>query len=338
MLTRNWLNNLFCFKSLKKSLAHAGLFYFLLAASFSLSGCDLFSRRIFTRTVLQIQDEKLSLQDFSKLLAKKLKSLDPLSAKDPAIVKKFKDRIISDFIIDSLIQVWFSESKLSLNKTIIDQTILGVTKNYPSDSAFRTSLAEEDLSYDDWARGVQLALKRQLLFKELQKKTDPISDLDIKNFYESNRPRFFQKESVLAKSILISDENQSDVIKKLYKKNSFEKLIAEYSIENPKPKDGIYAWVEIGSSADLDILFTNKKNELIGPVKMNEGLRMFKVTQRKPARQKLLEDVSDQIKNEILSLRESARFSAWLDEQIKRYTVYKNTLAIDAISVETRED
>lgn len=338
MLTRNWLNNLFAFKNIKKSLAHAGLFCFLSASTFALFGCDLLSRRVFTKTVIQIQNEKLSLQDFSKLLAKKLKNLDPLSAKDPTIVKKFKDRITSDFIVDSLIRIWFAESKLSLDKIVLDQNILDVTKNYPSDSAFRTALAEEDLSYDDWAQGVQLALKRQLLFKQLQKKIDPISDLDIKNFYDSNKPRFFQKESVLAKSILISDENQADVIKKLYKKNSFEKLIAGYSIDNPKPKDGIYAWVELGSSIDLDVLFTNKKNELIGPIKMNEGLRLFKVAQKKPARQKTLEEVSDQIKNEILSLRESARFSAWLDEQIKRYTVYKNTLAIDAISVETRED
>jgi hypothetical protein len=71
---------------------------------------------------------------------------------------------------------------------------------------------------------------------------------------------------VLVKSILISDESQVDVIKKLSKKLTFEKLIQDYSVETPKPKDGIYAWVERDSIADLEILFTNKKNDLIGPV------------------------------------------------------------------------
>ena len=89
---------------------------------------------------------------------------------------------------------------------------------------------------------------------------------------------------------------------------------------------------------DLEVLFSNKKNELIGPVKMNEGIRLFRVVQKRAARQKPLEEVLPQIKNDILSLRETARFSAWLDEQIKRYTVYKNDLAITAISVETREE
>ncbi len=335
MLTQNWLNNYFHkFLFIKKSLALAGLFCFVCV----FFGCDIFSRNVFSKVVVKVQDQELTLQGFSKLLARSLKNLDPLSAKDPVIIKKFKDRILSDFIVDSLIEIWFVESRRTLDPAIIAAQILAVTKNYPSDSAFRTALAEEDLSHDEWVSGITLSVKRQLLFKELQKKIDPISEADIKNYYDSNKSKFFQKESVLAKSILISDESQSDVIKKLAKKTSFEKLIQDYSIEIPKPKDGIFAWVERDAISDLDILFTNKKQDLIGPIKMSDGLRLFKVVQRKSARQKPAEEVSLQIKNEILSLRETARFSAWLDEQIKRYTIYKNTAALDAIAVETRED
>ncbi len=335
MLTQNWLNNLFKKYDFKKSLATAGLFCFIV---FFITSCDLFSKRIFSKTVVQIQDQKMNLQSFSKQLADKLKNLDPLSAKDPLIIKKFKDRIVSDFILDSLVDIWFSESKLVFDEKAFEDQVSAITKKYPSDSAFRTSLAEEDLSYDAWANGLRLTYKRQLLFKELQKKIDQISETDIKNYYESNKTKYFQKESVLVKSILISDEGQADVIKKLSKKTSFEKLIQDYSVENPKPQDGIFGWIERDTIADLDILFTNKKNDLIGPIKVGEGLRLFKVVQRKSSQQKQLSDVSAQIKNEIFSLRESARFSAWLDEQIKRYTVYKNTAAIDAIAVETRED
>lgn len=338
MLILNLLNKHFNISFLKRSLASAGLFCFLSFILCLSSGCDLLSRRVFSKPVIQVQDQTLDLQGFSRLLARKLKNLDPLSAKDSVIVKKFKDRIASDFIIDSLIEIWFQESGLTIDPAALDQQILLITKNYPSDSAFRTALAEEDLSYNDWVSSLRTALKRQLLFKELQKKTEPITELAIKNYYDSNKEKFFLKESVLAKSILISDENQSDVIKKLSRKTSFEKLVLDYSVENPKPKDGVYGWVHRDSSADLEVLFTNKKNELIGPIKMNEGLRLFKVVVRKPSRQRPVDEVSAQIKNEILSLRETARFSAWLDGQIKRYTVYKNTVAIDAISVETRED
>lgn len=335
MLTLNWLNKSRSILKLNKSLALAGLFCLV---TVTLSSCDLYSQRIFSKPLIQVQEQTLNVQGFSKLLARRLKDLDPLSAKDPVIIKKFKDRIASDFIVDSLVEIWFSETKQSINTLELNKKILEVTKNYPSDAAFRASLAEEDLSYDDWVSGVRLSMKRQLLFDELRKKTEPASESDIKNYYESDKTKFFQKETLQAKSILIADESQVDVIKKLSKKVPFEKLIQDYSVESPKPKDGIYAWIERDSSADLEVLFTNKKNELIGPIRMNEGLRLFKVVQRRPARQKTLEEVLPQIKNDIVSLRETARFSAWLDEQIKRYTIYKNNLAIEAISVETRED
>ncbi len=334
MLTQNWLNRLSPLLFSNKSLALAGLFCFVLG----LSGCDLYSQRIFSKPLVRVQEQTLNVQGFSKLLARRLKDLDPLSAKDPLILKKFKDRIVSDFIVDSLIEIWFLESKLTINTLELNKKILDETKNYPSDAAFRSALAEVDMSYDDWANSVRLTMKREMLFEELRKKIDSPSDSEILNYYESNKTKYFQKESVLVKSILISDESQVDVIKKLSKKVAFEKLIQDYSVETPKPKDGIYAWVERDSSVDLEVLFSNKKNELIGPVKMNEGIRLFRVVQKRAARQKPLEEVLPQIKNDILSLRETARFSAWLDEQIKRYTVYKNDLAITAISVETREE
>lgn len=334
MLTQNWLNKFGPLLFSNKSLALAGLFCFVTV----FSGCDLYSQRIFSKPLVRVEEQALNVQGFSKLLARRLKDLDPLSAKDPLILKKFKDRIVSDFIVDSLIEIWFLESNLTINNMDLNKKILNETNNYPSDASFRSALAEVDMSYDDWANSVRLTMKREMLFAELRKKIDTPSDSEVLNYYESNKAKYFQKDSVLVKSILISDESQVDVIKKLSKKLTFEKLIQDYSVETPKPKDGIYAWVERDSIADLEILFTNKKNDLIGPVKMNEGLRLFRVVQKRSARQKTLEEVLPQIKNDIVSLRETARFSAWLDEQIKRYTVYKNDLAIDAISIETREE
>jgi hypothetical protein len=338
MLIQIWLSSFLKTQFSGKSLAVAGLFSFCFFAS----SCDLFSKSILTKTVVQVKsaeaEQSLSLQGFSKLLARQLKFLDPLSAKDPAIIKKFKDQIVSNFIVDSLIELWFIESKGAVDAAHIEQQSLAMVKKYPTDSAFRAALAEEDLSFDEWVSGLRKAYKRQLLFTDLQKKIEQPTEQDIQNYYESNKAKFFQKESVLAKSILIADEAQADVIKKLYLKTSIEQLIQDYSIEVPRPKDGIYSWIERDSAQSLDILFENKKNVLIGPIQMDEGFRLFKVVQRKPARQRASKEVLPQIKNEILSLRETARFSAWLDTQIKRYTIYKNTVAIDAISVETRED
>ena len=305
---------------------------------FSLSSCDFFSQRLYYKPLVKVEENELSLQEFSKKLAAKLKDLDPLSAKDPNIVKKFKDQLVSDFVVDQLIRIWFNESGFTLEQDVVNKRVQNYIAGYPNDTAFRSALAEENLSFNEWESSIKVAMMREYLFESLRNKTDSISEEEVKNYYEQNKARFFQKESVQVRSILLKDESQSDVIKKLYKKTPFETLVADYSIENPKPKEGLYGWIERDSIADVDTLFTNKKNELVGPFRFNDGYRLFKVISRKPSHYKTQDEVKSQIEKEILSLRETARFSAWLDEQIKRYKIYKNAQAIDAIAVETREE
>ncbi len=313
----------------------------LLALAFcfsTLSSCDFFSQRLYYKPLVKVEDRELSLQEFSKKLAAKLKDLDPLSAKDPNIVKKFKDQLVSDFVVDQLISIWFVESGFTLEQDAVSKRVQKFISGYPNDTTFRSALAEENLSFNEWESSIKTAMMREYLFESLRKKTDSITEEEIKNYYEQNKSRFFQKETVQARSILLKDEGQADVIKKLYKKTPFESLVADYSIENSKPKDGLYGWIERDSIPEIDQLFTNKKNDLLGPFKFNDGYRLFKVIARKQSHYSTLDEVRPQIEKEILSLRETARFSAWLDEQIKRYKIYKNTQAIDAIAVETREE
>jgi parvulin-like peptidyl-prolyl isomerase len=315
-----------------RNLALAGFFFSALLS------CDKYANRIYNKTLVQVEERSLSVQTFSKQLALRLKYLDPLSAKDSAIIAKFKNEIISSFIVDQLIELWFQENKLQIDPVELQKRITKLVQSYPSDAEFRKVLGEEGLSYKEWEGGIRLTLKREALFEKLRQNIAPASAEELKNYFETNRTQFFQKEMVLAKSILLKDEAQADVIKKLSKKTSFEKLAQEYSIENPKPKEAIYAWVERDSVADLDVLFSNKKDAILGPIAFDEGFRVFTVTSRRPSRQKQLSEVEDRIKKEILALREKARFSAWLDEQIKRYRVLKNTEAINSLKVETRED
>ena len=70
--------------------------------------------------LLQVEDSSINVKDFSDLLAKKLRDLDALSAKDPAIIKTFKNKIVTDYIIDQVIKLWTKENKLDLSSKDVD--------------------------------------------------------------------------------------------------------------------------------------------------------------------------------------------------------------------------
>ena len=89
---------------LRRNLALAGFFFLCV------SGCDLYSNRIFSKTLLQVEDRKMTVQEFSKKLALKLRYLDPLSAKDTNIINKFKNSVVDIFkiIFQTNIFIYFS--------------------------------------------------------------------------------------------------------------------------------------------------------------------------------------------------------------------------------------
>ncbi len=333
MLTQNWLNKLARIIQLLKSLALAGFFVFMLAL---LAGCDYFSNRILTQTVVSVNQHKLTTQDFSKALASKLKTLDALSAKDPQVINKFKEKIVSDFVVESLMLLWFEEKKLVLTKKDIDVELKRLIGDYPDDASFRESLSEEGITYAQWEKKLETSLKRKIIFEQLIKDSSPPSDIELESYYQNNKIRYQLKEAVQLTHVLVADENQAEIVKKLSKSQKFPDLIKKFSMSSDANFGGQFGWVDRDSQPEFDRAFKARVGEILPPLKLSDGYHVFRVEQKRSQRMRAYGEVADQVKSEVLALRETARFSAWLDEQIKRYKVYKNAVILDSIYVETR--
>lgn len=331
MLTRSWLNNLFRKSFSTKSLAFAGFFVL-----FTLAGCDFFSRHILSETLVEIEGHKLTTQDFSKALSAKLKNLDALSAKDPGVVKKFKEAIVADFIIESLILIWFDQYKISLSDKEIDAEVKVLTSNYPDDASFREALSAEGLTFSDWRKKIITGLKRKKVFSLLDGQAAPPTEIELLSYYENNKPRFELKEAVQLSHIVVADENQAEIVKKLARSQKFSDLTKKYSMASDAGFGGQFGWVERDSIPELDKAYRAKTGEILSAIKLSDGFHIFKVEQRRPQRIRTYSEVKEQVKAEVLALRETARFSAWLDAQIKTHKVLKNASLLDNIYVETR--
>lgn len=332
MLTLNLLIKKFEKLIHKKALFIGGLFVF-----FSLlQSCDLFSSRILNKSLVEVGSYKLTAQDFSKSLASRLKNLDALSAKDPNIIQKFKDRVVTDFIVESFILIWFDEQKLSLTNEEIEQEIKSLQSGYPNDVTFREALADESLTFAQWKRRVEIGLKRKAVFNHLRKSLVPATDAELESYYNNNKELYLQKAGVLLSDILVQDENQADIVKKLTKTQKFSDLIKKFSLSTDASSGGNFGWVEQDSNIDFDKIFKARVGEIVGPIKMSDGYRLFRIEQKRIQRQKTFAESKEKVKNDVASLRETARFSAWLDEQVKKQPVYKNTEAINKIYIETR--
>ncbi len=322
MLTPNWSNNF-----------NRALFLLSLVV---LPSCDFISNKILTKPLVQVENASLSAKDFSKELAIKLKDLDALSAKDPKILSVFKDQIVNDFVISSFVDLWFKENSLVLSQSEIDQEVKSMLSAYPSDSLFRELLSESRLSYSEWLQKVESVLKKKHLLAELAKNENKAADEELLSYYNNNRSRYEQPESVLLAHILVSDDAEAEIVKSLIRKQPFSEVAKKYSSAfNPESKD-VYGWIERGYSPDLEKAFKQGVGETLGPVKLSDGTHLFKLLEKKPFKIRTFTEARSQILSEVSALRETARFTSWLDVQIKKYRVKKNLSMLDSIRVETR--
>lgn len=324
MLTLAWLTKLLN----KKSLVYSSFFL--------LTSCDFISNKILTKPVVQVDKIQLSAQDFSKQLAEKLKGLDALSAKDPKIISFFKSQIVSDFIVTCFVDLWFKENGLSLSHAEIDQAVKDIVSSYPSDSAFREVLSQDDVSYTEWVAKIEAGLKKKKVLEAINKDAPKITDDELKSFYENNKSKFEQPESVLLSHIQVADEGQAEIVKKLVRQTNFTEVAKKYSSAYTVEAKDLYGWIEKGYEPDLEKAFKSGVGSILGPISMPDGIHLFKVLEKKPYKIKSYSEVSALVLAEVKALRETAKFTSWLDVQIKRYKIKKNLSMIDSIRVETQ--
>lgn len=309
----------------------------ILIGAFSiLSSCDFISNKILTKPIVKIENAQLSAQDFSQELATKLKNLDALSAKDPQTLTVFKNQIVNDFIISTFIDFWFEENKLKISKEELDKEVKFFVSSYPSDAAFREALAEAGLSYSQWISKVESGLRKKRLFNSLAEGANPISEEELQSYYNNHRTQYEQRESVLLAHILVNDENQAEIVRKLLRTQNFTEVAKKYSMAYTNESEDVYGWVEKDSAPELEKVFKYRTGEVFGPIKMSEGMHIFKLIQRRAFRIRSFDESRTEVLAEVQALRETARFTAWLDEQIKRYKVKKNLNMLESIRVETQ--
>jgi parvulin-like peptidyl-prolyl isomerase len=283
-----------------------------------------------------VENKKLSAKDFSTELAARLKDFDALAAKDPRILSVQKDQVVNDFVIFAVIDLWFEENKIAVTKEELDAEIKKTTGSYPNDSSFREALGDAGTTFASWAKKTESSLKKRKLLDILKKNAPPVTDAELQNYYNSNKNRYEQKEVISLAHILVADENQAEIVLKLLKKQKFSDVAKEYSSAYRPDSQDNFGWIEKGYMLELDRGFKMAPGQTLGPVKMADGIHIFKLLEHKPYKIKSYAEAKNEVVADVASLREKALFASWLDTQFKRYSIKKNKAVLDSIKVETQ--
>ncbi|HCD63451.1 MAG TPA: hypothetical protein DEQ51_02855 [Alphaproteobacteria bacterium] len=322
---------------LKKSINLFLLPATLLCASLFVAGCTS-KKNLGNKIVLDVNGDRWTAEDFSKELVFRLRNENAIHVKDPKSLKGTKDAITKDFIVQSLSAQWARKKGLLVKAEDLEAEIGKVKKSYPDDLSFKASLAEQGLTFKDWKRRMEQTMVQKLVVSALTKDIEKPSANEIKSFYNAHREQFSRKETVQLRHILLPLKRDAKLIEQELKKGSTITKIA--NILNEKGGESIKPevfWIEKGESPIFASAFKMPIGRRSPVIKSEFGFHIFELIGKKYARSEPLSRVKDQIEQELMQEEQQKLYTKWLDEQIRKARIFKDSDLIESLRIETKE-
>ncbi len=277
-------------------------------------------RREIGPLVGEIQKQSRSEQEFNE----KLESLQE------DVIQNLIDRvlIVKEFYKDEKRRVPASYIDNQLAETIITQ--------YDGDrSKYLAYLRSRGISQKDYRREIEEDMIYSFMRQQQTKTSSTVSPVRIETFYNENKERFIQEDSVHLRLIQLTrapedtDEGlrtRIDVIvAELVAGADFGDLARKYSQDSRKGKGGDWGWQR---HADLrkeftDVIFTLKKGERSEPLITPEGAFLFFAEDRKYAGMLPIDEVRPDIERALIQQSSRKATERWL-EKLRRNAYVKH--------------
>jgi foldase protein PrsA len=237
------------------------------------------------------------------------------------LVDQYGDAALDTLIAEKIVELESDKKDLTVKDSEIEEELESIKESYGGEEAFNEALASSGASLDSVKKNVESFLLTEKLLKDRVS----ISDDQITEYFEANKDSFAQEEQVQASHILVEDEKTAKEVKdKLDDGGDFAELAKEYSTDTSNAESGgelgFFAKGEMVTEFD-DKAFAMKKGEISEPVKTEFGYHIIKVTDKKDAKEAVLDDHKEEIKDILFDQALQTEYGTWLEEQKEEYQI-----------------
>ena len=191
--------------------------------------------------------------------------------------QNLKNSIVQMMVQDKLIADDMKANKLEVSDKDVNESFLNSVKQFGGQDQFDKMLDDYNMDVEKFKETVKKDLMYQK-HKEWFEKEHPVTDEEIKQYYEDNKDQFAKRD---ASHILVDDEKTAKEIKeKLDKGEDFAALAKEYSKDTANADNG-------GNLGEFskgqmvkefeDAAFALKEGEISEPIKTQFGYHIVKI-------------------------------------------------------------
>lgn len=187
------------------------------------------------------------------------------------------------------------------------------------------SKIEEDQEFKDVLEATRINLLKDYAVNKIISNADA-TDQEVSEFYESNKDRYNQPETVKASHILVDNEDKAkEILTDLNNGMSFEEAATNFSSCPSKENGGDLGEFTRGQMVPEfdEAVFNMEEGDLSEPVKTQFGYHIIKVVNRTKEGTSTFEDVKDQVKNQVIIQKQQTNYLNKVNELKGKYKVEK---------------
>lgn len=237
------------------------------------------------------------------------------------LVKANGSNALDVLIINKIIELESKKENIKVTKDEIDEQKNKMVESMGGQDAYESALQFYGVSEDDLMDDIE----KNLYLKKLLEPRIPITEEEMKEYFEENKDSLGQEEEVKARHILVeSEETALEVKKKLDEGEDFGELAKEYSTDTSNSQQGgdlgFFGKGKMVKEFE-DAAFSLEIGEISEPVKTELGYHIIKVEDRKEAEEADFEKSKDEIKDMIFQERFQEAYDTWLQEKLEEYEI-----------------
>lgn len=188
-------------------------------------------------------------------------------------------------------------------------------------------------------------LKKRLIVEAFLKKKveteSQVSDADLKQFYDKNIDKFKAGEQIRASHILVKTEKEAkDILAQIKSGGNFEELAKKNSVDSSSAKGGDLGWFGKGSMVPAfeKAALALKEGQVSDVVKSDFGFHIIKLTGKRAAGVRPLDEVKEQIKAAIMPAKQQEVFQKIKEELKKSAKITVKEDVLNAVGDKKEDD
>jgi parvulin-like peptidyl-prolyl isomerase len=282
----------------------------LITLSSFLWGCGQWGVGLPEHIIVQINEEQIRIEEFDREFKELI--LEPGKEAKGAGIGNLR-QVYLDQVIERKILVQEARRlgiKVSLEE--LNQAISEIKMDYPGEG-FGEKLGLKGMTLEEWKVRLEEKLLAEKVIRSALHSQEKIDEKEVLQYYEDHRSSFQIGQKVRVRQIVVADgEEAIQILKRLKKGESFEKVAKEKSLGPEKAQGGDLGYFGQGEKpSEFDHVFNMEIGSISEVIKSPYGYHIFKLEEKMEPRQIPFEEAKLGILQELGQKKGEENYQKW---------------------------